>query len=952
MKRYTLLLLVITGLTLLSPSLHGEEKSAVNESVKKVLNAEEKPSFSEQGKMNAEEKLDVKEQPGKKKMEEKVTLSVEKRPVTEVLRLIEQQTGYTFSYSPALLNQFPPVTLKVTNQTVTSVLKLIFDDTEVLPVVQEQYIILKKRPKPVTISGFIYDRESHESLIAANVYDQVSGQGTASNNFGFYSLTLPAGEIALRPSYVGYSTEVHAFTAANDTVVHFFLSPSPRLQELVVEGDLNDLLQNVETGKISLNTSTLKSVPSFMSENDVVKVLQQMPGVAVGTDGMAGLYVRGGNADENLYLVDGNPLYHIHHLLGLFSTFNPEAVKTMEFYKGSFPARYGGRLSSVMDVRMNDGDMKKFSGTGSIGLISSRVNLQGPIIKDKTSYSISLRRTYLDLITRPAMHFMNRKSKKEDPAMYQKLGLAYYFYDFNAKVQHKVSDRSRLYLSLYDGKDKLLFDNEQRYGWVLYDNGKPTTFGIDNGIETIRLNVGWGTRMASLTWAYAIHNKLFANATLVYSRYQSGIVLSNEDEACYPLGNSETGEMPNRPTYELYKPTYRSGIRDMGYRVDFDYMLDNNHLIRFGTAFLHHHFRPEESRVFRRVEDGGQSRSDTITGADSRIKVQELSLYAEDDMQLGRRFKANVGVHLSGFFVQGKSYLSAQPRLSARYLWSKEFALKASYSKMNQYVHLLQSSYLNSPDDLWVPITKNVKPLSSDQFSVGAYGKHRGFDLSAEAYYKRSVNQVEYKDGASILAGNAEWEERIAQGIGTSYGLELMAKKSLGNTSGWVGYTLSWANRRFPNGEINRGRTYPAKFDNRHKINAVLTHTFNQKFDLSLSWVYATGNWTTLPLEEYTDMDGNKRHYFHQRNNYKMPNYQRLDLSFNYYRHKKNGRTAIWNFSVYNLYAHHNSFMILPGEKSIPNPATEDGQPRKSYPVYQSFALLPIVPSFSYTIKF
>jgi len=363
---------------------------------------------------------------------------------------------------------------------------------------------------------------------------------------------------------------------------------------------------------------------------------------------------------------------------------------------------------------------------------------------------------------------------------------------------------------------------------------------------------------------------------------------------------------------------------------------------------LHHDFRPEESRVFRKIE-GDRSKNDTITYANDQITVQELSLYAEDEMELTERLRVNAGMHLSGFFVQGKSYLSA---LAARYLLSEDFSLKASYGKMSQYVHLLQSSYINSPNDLWVPITKNVKPLSSHQFSAGIFGRYRGFDLSAETYYKRSTNQVEYKDGATILASNTNWEDRIAQGIGTSYGLELMAKKSFEKTSGWIGYTLSWANRQFPNGEINQGKVYPAKYDNRHKVNAVLLHKFNSKFDLNVSWIYATGNWTTLPIEEYIDMNGNKRQYIHQRNNHKMPNYQRLDLSFNYYRHKKKGRMGIWNFSIYNAYMHHNSFLVLPDESFAPDPNSVDGYPQKSYPTYQSYSIFPIIPSFSYTYKF
>lgn len=319
--------------------------------------------------------------------QERITLDIEKGQVTEVLRQIEQQSGYTFSYNPSILKDVPSISIRIYNESIENALQSLFYKTDIQYLMQGKHIILKKQPRAITISGFIHDRKTHESLIAANVYNPTSGQGAVSNNFGFYSLSAPPGEIELRSSYVGYTSENLLFTATQDTVIHFFLRPSPSLKEIIVEGNRRDPLKHAETGKISLNAAALKSIPAFMGESDVIKALQQMPGVAVGTDGMAGLYVRGGNADENLYLIDGNPLYHVHHLLGLFSTFNPEAVKTMDFYKGSFPARYGGRLSSVVDVRMNDGDMKKISGTASIGIISSRLNLQGPIIKDKTSFS-------------------------------------------------------------------------------------------------------------------------------------------------------------------------------------------------------------------------------------------------------------------------------------------------------------------------------------------------------------------------------------------------------------------------------------------------------------------------------------------------------------------------------------------------------------------------------------
>lgn len=904
--------------------------------------------------------------------QEKITLDLKNQPITAVLQEIEKQSSYTFSYSPSLLKDFPEVTIRINNDSLEKALQALFGKTNIRYVIQGKYIILKKRPKEITVSGFIYDRESHESLIAANVYDLLSEQGAVSNNFGFYSFSVSPGEIELRPSYVGYASEIYPFKVTQDTVIHFFLQPSSLLKEVVVDGELKNPVQHAETGKISLNSPILTALPTLLGESDIIKTLQLMPGVAVGTDGMAGLHVRGGNADENLYLVDGNPLYHVHHLLGLFSTFNPEAVKTMDFYKGSFPARYGGRLSSVVDVRMNDGDMKKYSGTASIGLISSRLNLQGPVIRDKTSFSVSLRRTYLDMITRPTMYFINRKEQKKNPDNSHTVDIGYYFYDFNAKINHKFSEKNRLFLSVYDGKDKLFFKSESIYtnSYRLQNQGEPGTPAtgdtsrtddgpsdytynmLDRGTEEAGIDIGWGTRMASLSWAYAIHSKLFSNATLVYNRFKSDISLYTADEDFTTNKNPETGQEETVRSYQFFKPIYKSGIEDIGYRLDFDYAYNNNHLIRFGTALLHHNFRPEESRVFQKDEEKDRIKNDTITYANDRIIVKEISLYAEDEMYLSKRLKVNAGLHLSGFFVQGKSYLSAQPRFSARYLLSKDLSLKASYGRMSQYIHLLQSSYLNAPNDLWVPITKNVKPMSSHQFTAGLFGRYHRFDLSAEVYYKKSANQVEYKDGVNILAGNTNWEDRIAQGNGTSYGLELMAKRNFDRTSGWIGYTLSWANRQFPNGEINHGKVYPAKYDNRHKINAVLMHKFNRKFDLNLSWIYATGNWTTLPDEDYIDMNGKKVHYIYQRNNYKMSDYQRLDLSFNYYRHKKKGRTGIWNISIYNAYAHHNSFLILPSEGYTRVSQGPGIYIQHSYPTYQSYSLFPIIPSFSYTYKF
>jgi hypothetical protein len=888
--------------------------------------------------------------------QQNITINVEKQPVTSVLQQIEKQTGYTFSYNPELLRDFPPVTLHVGNMLLQPLLEKFFSKTGIQFMIRGNYVILKERPKNVTISGFIHESGSRETLIGANVFDLLSQKGAVSNNFGFFSLPIPPGEVRLRGSYVGYTSQEITFVVENDTVIHFFLEPTSLLKEVVIEGRQTGPLHNVETVKITLTTQTLQALPSFLGEKDVIKTLQLLPGVAAGTEGVAGMYVRGGNLDENLYLVDGNPLYHVNHLGGMFSTFNPEAVKTMDFYKGSFPARYGGRLSSVVDVRMNDGDMNKLGGTASIGLISSRFNFQGPLVKEKTSFNVSFRRTYLDLMVRPALYFAGKKDEKDNPDDYNKPDVGYYFYDFNAKVNHKFSEQSRLFLSIYDGKDKLFLNmdakSERSYNLDPDNNFPDPAFDTHHEINKNKTNfdTGWGTRMASLNWAYAMNNKLFSNATLIYSRYSSDIVTKSisEKELIISEENSDKIEKVIDKTKD--NTHYRSGIQDIGYRLEFDYTPVSNHFIRFGTLLLHHRFRPEQSGIVLTTENDTEKRNDTVTFANERVLVKELSFYAEDEMILNERMKVNTGIHFSGFLVQGRSYVSAQPRLSARYLLGNDWSLKVSYGKMNQYVHLLQSSKINLPNDLWVPITKNVKPMVSHQVSGGVFGRWRGFDLSLEGYYKSSRNQVEYREGTSLLSGNLNWEQRIAQGLSKSYGMEMMASRIFGNTSGWLGYTLSWSNRHFPNGEINRGLVYPAKYDNRHKINAVVMHKFGKKFDVSTSWIYSTGNWATLAKQKYINDMGEETDYIDKLNNFKMPSYHRLDLSFNYYRHKKKGRVGIWNLSIYNAYSHHNSFILVPTTEA--EFFTQEEKQDRSKPVLKSLSIFPFIPSFSYTYKF
>jgi outer membrane cobalamin receptor len=780
--------------------------------------------------------------------------------------------------------------------------------------------------KTLTISGYIYDAPSKETLIGANVYAQHTQKGTVSNNYGFYSLSLPQGEVALSISYVGYRTVELRLDLTKDTVIDVSMDASLRLQEVVVEAQKGVLsnVANTQLGAVSLSPAMVKAVPAILGEVDLVKVLQQMPGVSAGTEGFSGLYVRGGNKDENLYLIDGNPVYDVNHLLGFFSTFNTDAIKSTEFYKGNFPARFGGRLSSVVDVRTKDGNMQAYHGSLTLGVVSSKAQLEGPIIKDKASFNIAYRRTYLDLITTPLLWIVNAQSKDEQNHF------KYYFYDLNAKLNYKFSDRSRMYLNWYSGEDAFKVRQEWNYDY------EQTASRSENGTHW-----NWGNQLTSLNWNYIFHSRLFANMSAIYSRFHSNIMLYDQFEA------------PN--TQYRMDINNDSGIEDIGYRADFDYMPVPHHYIRFGSNYLFHTFKPETNMASTSSSERKVSPDDTTRFYSSRIQAHEWAAYAEDDIELTPWLKTNIGLNFSLFKVERKIYTSFQPRISARFLLNDKVSFKASYALMNQYVHLLSASTISLPTDLWVPVTKDIRPMISHQLSAGFFFKLRKtYDISLEAYYKKMSHVIDYRDGVSLFASSAGWQERVAAGKGTAYGVELLVQRSTGKLTAWAGYGLSWADRQFPGGEINGGRTFWAKYDNRHKINLVASYKLSDKLAINSSWTYYSGNRMTVGLEQYEQpplMPGSPAStdtYFRDRNNYRMSDYHRLDLGFNIYRPKKNGRMGIWNLSIYNAYSRLNPTMAEPKHSLIVD--DKGNTTRKT--VVREYSLFPLIPSFSYTYKF
>ena len=779
-----------------------------------------------------------------------------------------------------------------------------------------------------TISGYVMDAASKETLIGATVFDRNSGKGCATNNYGFYTLTLDQGGVDLQVSYVGYTQQNKAIDLKENLSINFLLETNTTLDEVVVEATRATVsARSPQMSVVELPVQQIKSIPTLFGEADVLKAIQLLPGVQNGSEGSAGMYVRGGGPDENLLLLDGVPVYNVNHALGFFSVFNPDALKNVTLYKGSFPAHFGGRLSSVVDIRMKEGDMQKYHGNVSIGLISSKLNFEGPIVKDKLSFNLSFRRTYGDLLIKPALWIASR----QDPNM-NKLNAGYNFYDFNAKLNWKISDKDRLYLSFYTGDDGINFG--VRYKDYEVDDTQYT--------DNMGIKWRWGNKVASLRWNHVMSQKLFMDASVNYTQYRHHLGMDMSEETIY----HHEGQTLN--VKDEFNMAYKSGINDITAKVDFDYTPLPNHEIRFGGNYTYHMFRPEVQSA--KMIAGNEVEIDTVIGL-SNVYAHETALYAEDNMTFGDIFRVNAGLHYSTFTVEGKTYQSVQPRLSASVMLASNLSLKAGYAYMTQYVHLLSNSSLSLPTDLWVPVTAKIVPMNAHQVSLGAfYELPRLFDISIEGYYKTMNNLLEYKDGASFFGSSDTWENKVCMGRGWAYGIEFLVQRSFGKTTGWIGYTWAHSKRKFDREgmEINGGKVFPAKYDRRHDLSITVQHKFSDRFDLSGTWVFSSGNCGTLGTQVYEGLMDEWGYIPSinalERNNFRMGNYHRLDLSVNFHKQKKHG-IRTWNISVYNVYNHKNPFLVYTDYGW--DEATQTEKKR-----LMQASLFPIIPSVSYSFKF
>lgn len=775
----------------------------------------------------------------------------------------------------------------------------------------------------ITVSGFIEDKTTKERLPGVNIYDINSQQGTVSNPYGFYSISLKEDSTSIVISMVGYKQKIIKVIPGNNEIkLDVGLEKGIELTEVVVTGIKgND--RKAEMSVIKIPVRQLLQTPALMGEIDVMRAFQLMPGVQGGKEGTSGIYVRGGSPDQNLMLLDDIPLYYVNHIGGYVSVFNPEVIKDIKLYKGGYPARYGGRLSSIMDIRMKEGNMNEVTGNVSVGIISSKFSIEGPIKKDKTSFIFSVRRSLFDVFTRG----------------YQKLILndnasaGYTLYDMNAKINHIFNSKNRLYFSTYFGRDRILIKQKD----FKTRDDYPYNFKSKNDIN-------WGNSSMSLRWNHIYSSKLFSNFTIGYTNF-----------FYHSFSDIENIEKQTRHTVGTLSNRFSSEINDLIVKTDFDFY-KSNHQIKFGGGITKHHFTPTMNKIYQVGVNSGNI--DTTFGAPKNIPT-ELFLYVEDEFSITENLLLNMGFHFTSLTEKKHIFYSLQPRITGSYLISENYSIKASFSRMMQPFHLLSNNDAGLPTDLWVPATKEVPPQKSSQFALGVAGEIKCeylVEWSIEAFYKTMNNLIEFADGASFFSGVADWKEKIVKnGNGTVYGSEFLLQKKEGTTTGWISYTLSKNMRQFD--DLNSGNPFPYKYDRRHDFSIFMSHKFNDKFQLSASWVFASGNAVTLPSNKYNlyvlgwenrwnnqnlgliDYFYDEVHIYNERNNYSTPSYHRLDISFDI-TEKKRDRLRVWSLGIYNAYNRLNTYYLYFDNDKAGN--------RKLY----SFSLFPIMPSLSYRYYF
>ncbi len=759
--------------------------------------------------------------------------------------------------------------------------------------------------KRYTISGNIRDKSTGEELLGATVYVKEQHTGTTSNLYGFYSLSLEPGTYVVTYSYMGYVPVQKNIQLSGNTTVNVELeSKNETLKETVITAvKKNENVTKTEMSVVKMDVKTINKIPALMGEVDIIKAIQFLPGVQSTSEGTSGFSVRGGSADQNLIQLDEATVYNASHLMGFFSVFNNDAIKDVQIYKGDIPASSGGRLASLLDVRMKDGNSKKFSATGGIGTISSRLTLEGPIKTDQCSFILAGRRTYADIFLPLASDKDLRNNKL-------------YFYDLNAKLNYRLDDNNRIFVSGYFGRD--IFKNQM----IEMSNGNATS---------------------TLRWNHLFSKKLFANFTLLYSNYEYDMETPKDGGDAF---------------------IWKSNLQDYSLKADFNYYINTNNTLKFGITGTHHTF--DQGKVA-----GKGSESSIVDYILPRNYALEYGLYISNEQTIASRFTLKYGLRYSLFQNIGKAeyylydksnpeeylvtdtvnqpggkiyktFSGLEPRLGITYTLNEVSSIKASYSRTNQYIHLAQNSTAGTPLDIWFPSSPNVKPQVADQVAIGYFRnfKDNMYEFSAETYYKKMDHAIDFKNHAELLL-NQKMEGELRFGKAWSYGLELLVRKNEGRLNGWISYTYSRTMRKIK--EINNGKEFAAPYDKPHNISIILNYELNKRSQISANWVYATGAPVTFPVGRAV-IGGKIVPIYSDRNAYRMPDYHRLDISYTLKGKDKPNKKWFgeWNFSVYNAYGRKNAWAI--------NFVQDEDNPNETYA--EKIYLFSVIPSVTYNFHF
>ncbi len=773
----------------------------------------------------------------------------------------------------------------------------------IIVVVLFSFISIKAQ-ESITVSGYVSEASSGEMLSGATVFVSELKKGTICNDFGFFSINLPTGNVAVAFRFVGFETKNLNLKLTRDTLLHIELETKNRLGEIKVEASSKeDFLLSTSLGMQRLTAKQVEKIPAVLGEPDLLKAIQLLPGVSFANEGSTGFSVRGGSPDQTLIQLDGVPVYNVNHLWGFMSAFNNDAINDAKLYKGNLPARFGGRLSSVLDVSMKEGNLKKRTGTFSVSPIAGRYTLEGPIVKDKASFMISGRTTWINLLL---LAFQQLEKQGEGSQV-----LTYGFWDVNAKTNWIINSNNRVYLSFYTGKDAYK---------MVDDSG--------NFSDYAKFSYNWQNLTTVLRWNHIFSSALFANFSVYNSRFRQAY-LNQFDKK----GNE---------FYEGY-----NNLNDLTAKGDFDLFPASKARIKFGYQLSLQRFSPEII-TYQADSTSFTLNKDIFT----RNFISEI--YAETDLDISEKLKANIGLRGGNMATQNENYFSLRPRISFRYSVSENVSAKISYSRMKQYLHQLQNTTLGIPTELWVSSTNKIQPGTSDLFSAGVFWRPKpGYNFSAAPFYSFLRNVTRYKEGTlAIKERNESWEDFIATGEGRSYGLELMAEKTNGNLTGWIAYTWSKSTRQFD--EINFGKPFPYAYDRRHQFNINANYFISEKIkkgktvrkDFSATFNYASGKYITLAVQDYQAiplplMENSRynaewfatRNLINSVNNYKMPAFHNLNLSYNIEKQSAE-KTIIWNFSVYNVYNRLNPWYYYKKGNKL-----------------KQITMFPVIPSVSFTYK-